>query len=300
MGLLSRWKAKYKLKLKQKYPESINIYQVFKLNNEEYCSKHKFQSLLFFNRLMANERKGKDLQKVAFPKNSFNPFDDSCSKLTSQEQTLMDTSQSDLINTLLKYDVVSFDIFDTCILRPFDKPTDLFSMLETELNIPNFKDMRIQAELEARAHTKKSNGEINIFDIYDRLSNKCPLSTQDAMHEIELEKKMCFANPYMLQLFKRLKEKQKTIIAISDMYLPKNTILEILEKNGYTGFDNILVSNEYECTKSNGKLFKVAKKIYKHKKIVHIGDNYSADVQGAKKAKINAFCYKPNNDKEFL
>ena len=32
--------------------------------------------------------------------------------------------------------------------------------------------------------------------------------------------------------------------------------------------------------------------MYKHKKIVQIGNNYSADVQGAKKAKINAFLYK--------
>ncbi|GAA7596542.1 hypothetical protein HpMMM16_03880 [Helicobacter pylori] len=27
---------------------------------------------------------------------------------------------------ILKYDVISFDIFDTLLLRPFIKPTDLF------------------------------------------------------------------------------------------------------------------------------------------------------------------------------
>ena len=43
------------------------------------------------------------------------------------------------------------------------------------------------------------------------------------------------------------------------MYLPKDVISHILEKNGCMGFDNIFVLNEYECNKSNEKLFKVQK-----------------------------------------
>ncbi len=33
---------------------------------------------------------------------------------------------------ILKYDVISFDIFDTLLLRPFIKPTDLFLYIETK------------------------------------------------------------------------------------------------------------------------------------------------------------------------
>ena len=54
------------------------------------------------------------------------------------------------------------------------------------------------------------------------------------------------------------------------------------EKNGFNGFDKIFVSNEYKCNKGNGKLFNIVKKMYKNKKFIHIGDNYFADVLGAK------------------
>lgn len=39
---------------------------------------------------------------------------------------------------ILKYDVISFDIFDTLLLRPFIKPTDLFWYIETKYNIKGF------------------------------------------------------------------------------------------------------------------------------------------------------------------
>lgn len=37
--------------------------------------------------------------------------------------------------------------------------------------------------------------------------------------EIEAEKKLCYANPYMKILIEKLKTKQKRMIAVSDMYL---------------------------------------------------------------------------------
>ena len=35
-------------------------------------------------------------------------------------------------------DVISFDIFDTLVLRPFCRPTDLFYLLESKNGIPNY------------------------------------------------------------------------------------------------------------------------------------------------------------------
>lgn len=39
---------------------------------------------------------------------------------------------------VLKYDVISFDIFDTLLLRPFIKPTDLFWYIETNIILKVF------------------------------------------------------------------------------------------------------------------------------------------------------------------
>lgn len=39
---------------------------------------------------------------------------------------------------ILKYDVISFDVFDTLLLRPFIRPTDLFLYIETKYDIKVF------------------------------------------------------------------------------------------------------------------------------------------------------------------
>ena len=47
-------------------------------------------------------------------------------------------------------DIISFDIFDTLLLRPYIRPTDLFLHLEYIHNKPNFAISRIKAEEYAR------------------------------------------------------------------------------------------------------------------------------------------------------
>ncbi len=56
---------------------------------------------------------------------------------------------------ILKYDVISFDIFDTLLLRPFIKPTDLFWYIETKYNIKGFHQARILAEMQSREISKR-------------------------------------------------------------------------------------------------------------------------------------------------
>ena len=63
----------------------------------------------------------------------------------------------ELVKLLSEYDVVSFDIFDTLILRPLAKPTDLFYILEKRLNIKCFHDLRIEAEVQARKESIKTS-----------------------------------------------------------------------------------------------------------------------------------------------
>ncbi|HGE6052906.1 TPA: hypothetical protein ACGG7T_003579, partial [Vibrio cholerae] len=59
---------------------------------------------------------------------------------------------------------VSFDIFDTAILRNVIEPTDIFTIVEKFKGIKGFANKRIRAELKAR---KNSNEEdITIDEIY--------------------------------------------------------------------------------------------------------------------------------------
>lgn len=53
------------------------------------------------------------------------------------------------------------------------------------------------------------------------------------------------------------------MIIVSDMYLPKSCIGEILSHAGYTGAERIYLSNEYGESKADGRLYrKVIEDLY--------------------------------------
>lgn len=181
-------------------------------------------------------------------------------------------------------DVVSFDIFDTLLLRPVYQPRDMFYFLEKDNQVIDFRRKRVRAEEWARNHTDKKNREINIFDIYNCLYNWCGLEPKNAaLAEVETEKKLCFAHPYVIKLYQYALDNHKTLIATSDMYIPKEYMKEILADNGYDDFNDIFVSCDYEKSKYSGELYELVKKKYSGKHILHIGDNRYSDILVAKK-----------------
>ena len=82
-------------------------------------------------------------------------------------------SVSETVSFLMQYEVISFDIFDTLIFRPFSEPTDLFFFLGEKLEILDFKRLRMQAEAEARTqkYKEEKHYEIKLSDIWCRLQN---------------------------------------------------------------------------------------------------------------------------------
>ena len=76
------------------------------------------------------------------------------------------------------YDVISFDIFDTLLLRPFANPTDLFYIIGKRLDMPEFHKLRIEAEKRAReiAIAETGSREITIYNIYAQITIDFPVS----------------------------------------------------------------------------------------------------------------------------
>jgi len=198
---------------------------------------------------------------------------------------------------LQDYDIISFDVFDTLLLRPFSEPTDIFFFLGEKLGIMDFKRIRIQQEFLARKEHEKKYGdnEVTFAEIWERMEREVGIPANEGMRaELEAEERFCFANPFMLELFNALKEMGKTIIAVSDMYLPSDFVGRLLETNGFTGIEKIYMSCEYGKSKSVGDLYGVVKDTYaKALRIVHIGDNEYSDVKKAKEAGLSAYIY-PN------
>ncbi len=196
---------------------------------------------------------------------------------------------------LLEYEVVSFDIFDTLILRPLAKPSDLFALVGEKLHITNFRALRCSAERKAKTLHQERTGirDVTINDIYDVIADYAGIDAEEGIKaEFETEMDLCFANPYIKQAFKILKARNKRIIAVSDMYIPRTMMEKLLEKCGYTGFEKVFVSCEYGCNKRSGELYDRVSTDLGGAKWIHVGDNGASDVHSAHTHGIEAYQYR--------
>lgn len=204
----------------------------------------------------------------------------------------------ELVAELETYDVISFDIFDTLVLRGISDPRNLFVLIGNRLKVTGFKVLRVNAEADARNNHPEINGEITIEDIYELLERRCGISRERGIQtELEAELDICFANPYMLETARRLQEKGKRIIATSNMYWDSGAIRKILDACGFTFINEIFVSCEFKCSKYKGALQeKVWDVIGRENTVIHVGDNYTVDFVGSRMAGWKAFYYKNVNE----
>lgn len=204
----------------------------------------------------------------------------------------------DTIKTQIdKHQIISFDIFDTLLLRPYVKPTDLFLHLEKIENTANFSSVRIEAE--GRARQKHSNKEdITIDEIYDEIGEKYQCFKEK---EMKMERQVLVANPEMKEVYDYALSQGKRIIIVSDMYLPEDFLADVLKEKGYNGFEKLFVSSRYGKLKYSGNLFKevVHELDILPKKILHIGDSKRNDYLMPQKLGLNA-CLYPNPTQHLL
>ena len=202
--------------------------------------------------------------------------------------------------------IVSFDVFDTLIVRPFSKPSDIFSLMAEEFNriinsesIADFGYMRQYAEKHAREILKEEGKEeVSLADIYEVFGKDFNVSEKICKHmldfEIDTEMDFCVAKKSGYDLYKFAKYFEREIIIVSDMYLSQQFIEKILKKNNYFDYDRIYVSSEYNKCKHDKKLYELIAndlglKGENLKTLVHIGDNYSSDFKAAKEFGFNAY-----------
>lgn len=182
-------------------------------------------------------------------------------------------------------DVISFDVFDTLILRRVVSPEDVFELIGKKLNVINYRTRRRFAESEARR--RSINGEVTLEDICKVIEEFFDIKASIAYEaELQTEREVCFANPYFADLLKNQNLSTKQIIVVSDMYLPSSFIQELLSTNGFR-IDKLYVSGEYGYSKVNGELWKIVRTDFFGKKLLHIGDNYISDMKMCGKAGID-------------
>lgn len=195
-----------------------------------------------------------------------------------------------------KNNIISFDIFDTLILRNIFQPTDIFRILakfaKDEFDIDDFFQKRVEGEKKARDKVK--NSEADFQEIYDEVEKLCGCNIEKIKQmELQLEMEFSVINPYMMEIWKYASEQKKIIIFISDMYLSSDFIKKLLKKNGYK-VEHLYVSNEYRKNKGSKELYELVGQELNCKKTnwLHIGDNEYSDYKQAKEFGINAYHYK--------
>ena len=268
---------------------------VVKLLSWFYLIWLNFAYYILFQRWLG---KGKDIEIFESKKLKFDGPESVMCPLGTPKQ---------LVDNLRKYDIISFDIFDTLIFRPFSAPTDLFYVMGQKLGYLDFKRIRMESEHKARVaqYKRTKSYEVTLADIWNVLSQATGIDADYGMQlEIDTELEMCYANPYMLQVFKALVEAGKHIVITSDMYLPKSVLEEMLCSKGFSGFEELYVSCEHDLSKAKGQLFDYVKQqcIDKYGNDItfaHVGDNDISDVKNANAHGFKSYQY-PNVNKNTL
>ncbi len=210
--------------------------------------------------------------------------------------------KEEILQKVMAADLVSFDIFDTLIFRPFSAPTDLFRLFGTAFGIMDFPRIRAEMEYTARLDHYKTYGnyEVSFEEIWDRIEKQVGVPAKEGMAaETALEMEMCFANPFMKEIFDKAVAAGKRVVITSDMYLPKAFLEQILAKNGFTGYERFFLSNVYGKSKSDGSLYDLVKEetgMTEGQALLHIGDNEASDIRQAQKHGFQTIHY-PNVNK---
>ena len=114
----------------------------------------------------------------------------------------------ELAKRLCSADVISFDVFDTLIHRPFVSPADLFYIVGEKLGIPDFRRVPMDCERKARKQKQREGKatEVTLEDIYKLVSKVTGIAAgQGADIETRTELSLCFADSFMLSVWEKVK-----------------------------------------------------------------------------------------------
>ena len=206
--------------------------------------------------------------------------------------------KDEILKKINENDTISFDIFDTLLLRNIYRPTDIFRILSKialeKYNINDFYDIRVTSESESRS--EKNNMECHFDEIYKTIESKIKdkkVAKKLKEEELYLEEKFLVVNPFMKEIYDYCLTKNKKVFLISDMYLDEKFIQGILKKCGYKDYV-LYLSNVYKKNKGDTSLFEAVLNKEKIKKSnwLHIGDNRHSDYDIPIQFGINAYHYK--------
>lgn len=191
--------------------------------------------------------------------------------------------------SFVEIDILSLDIFDTCLHRLSGDPETVFEMLERRMAVsgnpcPEFTVKRVEAEARLRERLQKSGvkEDVSLEEIYSELGDLMGWQAADTRfcesEETTLEQSLVAALPEVRDLANRAHEKGLQVIYISEMYLPADCLEGMLKKAGFpVSSGSVFASGTIGLSKGSGRLYQYVRERFPGMKFLHIGDNPETD-----------------------
>ena len=199
---------------------------------------------------------------------------------------------NDIIAAIDAHDVISFDVFDTLIMRKTLYPQDVFELValrgwRSGISGEDFKANRVMAELSVL-----DEGCHTLDAIYDKLQKTYGFTDEIRAYllntEMEAERDVIVARSAVVRAFRYAIQKKKLVYLTTDMYLPEEFLRALLCHHGIEGYEKIIISG-YEGTTKSQNLFGGLQNIASSGKILHVGDNKQVDCLTAHLYGIDTF-----------
>lgn len=203
-----------------------------------------------------------------------------------------------LVEWIRSHDVISFDIFDTLVMRKVYEPHDVFYLVQDladkrGIKADGFYADRIQAEINL---IRRIPTLAEIYDEFQRLTKVSDRVREELSRiETEIERLVIVPREKMVDIFHKAIDMKKRVYLISDMYLPTALLEEILEQNGITGYVKLYNSCDFHRPKVDG-LFEIFTGQVEGKRYLHIGDHAQADGECANRAGMDSYVIKKGSE----
>ena len=216
-------------------------------------------------------------------------------KVVYQFSNIHGCTKAELEEKIKNADVISFDLFDTLVMRKTLFNDDVVEyvnrrLMESGIVLKDFCNKRLGSEKEL-----SRNMAPTLTDIYQNVLQKTDI---DGMKDISAEEladlewnidfELLVPRKEICDIFKRTVKSAKKVYIITDTYYSKNQLEQLLKKCGITEYADILSSSDYQQSKAQG-LYKYIQSREGIKKYLHIGDDIMSDIESAGKCGFETY-----------
>lgn len=222
----------------------------------------------------------------------------------SRVPTVAGARKDDAVKPTLTFDemaetakVISFDVFDTLLVRKLGSPATIWQIMEAKAceilrshgyelsSIFKFSDERLLAARTALENAKiKGREDVELKHIYDSFCEEMGFDIEVISPllkslEEEVEEQFITCRKRGHELYSKAKKMKKRVIFVSDMYLSKDFVSNLLKNNGFEN-ETLYISSEIGMRKKTGSIWRHVLNDCKltASEVLHIGDDISADV----------------------